>query len=319
MKRKFTLLVAMAAFSGLASFSQVNLIEEGGFEDASILTFSYENHTCPVYLPGWDLKADRTIDNLDMEDFNNENLNRWAVRAEMLYEEEPDDNNYQHVRIQRYEWMKDAGWINYFGPQQTVEVEGGQTYTLKFDYRVNPAQDTISGSGFQESDGFATDTIPAAIVIKIEGFADSIIPLYSRAHSEWNKDDINKNWDKKTFEYKTPNNIEHMTICLGVKSGKIYDWGGNINMWMDVDNVELYKGSSSSIENENATELGIYASNNTIRIAGLAGNNTIYIYEASGRLVKNLQTTNESLEIPVEGKGLYIVRVGAQSSKVIVQ
>lgn len=318
MKRKFTLLATVIAFSSLSSFSQVNLINEGGFEESSIPTFSYENHTCPVYLPGWDLMEGKNLDNLNFEDFNNENLNRWAVRAEMLYEEEPDDNNYQHVRIQRYEWMKDAGWIHYFGPQQTVNIEGGQPYTLKFDYRVNPTQDTTNMSGFQEADGFATDSVPAAVVIKIEGFPDSIIPLKARAHANWNKEDINKNWDKKTLVYTTPNNVEKMTICLAVKSGKIYDWGGNINMWMDIDNVELYKGASQSITEDKTTNLNIYAQNNSINIAGLDGSNTLYIYNVSGVLIKSLQTSDEKVEIPVN-KGLYIVKVGTNSSKVIIR
>lgn len=322
MKRKFTLLAAIFAFTGLTSYSQVNLIEGWDFDNSGIATFSYEDHTCPVYLDGWDVVEGvdpSDADSFNPDDFNNTNLNRWAVRAEMLYQEEPEDGNYQHVRIQRYEWMKDAGWLHYFGPEQTVNIEGGQAYTLRFDYRVNPAQDTTSLSGYQEEDGFATDTVPAALLIKIEGFPDSIIPLQSRAHLDWNKDDINKNWDKKTIVYTTPNNVEKMTICLGVRSGKIKEWGGNINMWMDIDNVELYKGELQSITEGIATKLNVYSQNNSICINGLEGDNTVYIYSVSGVVVKTQQTVSESIEIPIEGKGLYFVKVGADSYKVIVR
>ncbi|MFV0469533.1 MAG: T9SS type A sorting domain-containing protein [Dysgonomonas sp.] len=318
MKRKFTILsFALLAYAG-SSFAQTNLIQQGDFEEPSIETFVYENHTCPVYVPGWDFKEDRNLDNLDPSDFNNNYLNKWSVRAEMLYEEAPEDNNYQHIRLQRYEWQQAAGWIDWFGLDQTVTIKPGTDYTLTFNYRINPGQDTTTGSGFNEADGFATIDVPAAVVLIIPDMPDSIIPLTARAHANWDKTDINKNWDTMNLVYKTPNNVDKMTVRLAVKSGQVYSWGGNINMWMDIDNVSLVEGSGSSISVAEAQNVKISSYASTIYVKELVGNNTVSVYSTSGQLIKSITTSNSSLEIPILQKGIYIVKVGTKSAKVII-
>lgn len=318
-KITISLFVAFIATFGSYTVSAQNLVNGGDFEDPSIETFTYEGHTCPVYLPGWDLKSGTTIDNLNYDDFNNENLNKWSVRGEMLYEESPEDDNYQHLRIQRYEWMQDAGWIDYFGIQQTIAVEAGKTYTLKFDYRVNPPQDTTTNSGFQEADGFATDTVPAFFIFRIAEFPDSIIPLVAREHQNWDKTDINNNWDKFEMEYTVPNNVESLTLFFAVKSGKIYDWGGNINMWMDIDNVSFGDRSNSSVHEPNAPNIKTYSNKGNIIVTGLETDNVINIYNVSGQLLNSVHTSDKTVEIPMSLKGFYILKIGNQTAKVLVK
>lgn len=319
MKKRFTFL-----FSALFAFictttSQQNLIQQGDFEEPGIETFVYEGHTCPIYLPGWDFKEDRNIDNLALDDFNNNYINKWSVRAEMLYEEAPEDDNYQHLRLQRYEWQSAAGWIEWFGIDQTVNIKPETTYTLTFDYRINPAQDTTEVSNFKEADGFATIEVPAAVVFIIPDMEDSVVVLESRTFNNWDKEDLNKNWDTKKILYKTPANVDKMTVRLAVKSGQVYDWGGNINMWMDIDNVSLVEGNNSSIESTSVSNKFTARSYESgILVNGLSGENQVSVFNLSGQLVKSVSASEPSLYIPFNQKGIFLVKVGSNSVKVIL-
>jgi hypothetical protein len=63
--------------------------------------------------------------------------------------------------------------------------------------------------------------------------------------------------------------------------------------------------------------LKIIVRNNSIIVNGLTGANNINIYSITGTHIKSIQTSAESINIPIQGKGVYIVRVGTKSVKVI--
>lgn len=313
MKLKITNLFVTLLMSYGVSFAQDNLIQGGDFEDPSIQTFSYENHTCPTYVPGWDFAPGKNIDNLDPTTLNNANVNQWNVRLEMLYEEAPEDNNYQHIRVQRYEWN---GWWDNEGLTQTVKIEPQQTYTLSFDCRINPGATT--DAGFTEADGFATEETPTFLIYRIKDIPDSIVTLKAMDITQWDKANINNNWERKVFTYQTPNNVDSLTILLAIRGGKVFSWGGNINMWMDIDNVSFVKGAPNALKNTESSDIKVAVNKNLISLRDLTGQNNISIFTVSGQLIKSIQTTSETVNIPVLSKGVYIVHVGTKSIKVIV-
>lgn len=313
MKLKTTSFFLAIFMSFGVSYAQVNLIKGGDFEDPGIQTFSYESHTCPVYLPGWDFTPGKTLDNLDPLTFNNANVNPWNVRLEMLYVEAPLDNNYQHIRVQRYEWN---GWWADQGLTQTVKVQSNQSYTLSFDCRINPG--AIADTLFREVNGFASIETPTFLIYRIKNMPDSIITLKAMDIKRWDKTNLNRNWERKAFTYTTPNNVDSLTILLAIRGGKVVSWGGNINMWMDIDNISLVKAGINAVENTRESNVKYLVHNNTVILSGLSGQNNIRVYSAGGSCIKSLQTSSESVNIPIQGKGAYILRIGEKSLKIIL-
>lgn len=343
MKKIYSLLLMSLVYFSVSN-AQENLIIGGDFEDVNILTFG--NDSKPVYLPGWDLLDGKSVDDLDYNYYNNVGFDMWSVNACMLYEEEPigeNQDNYQHLRLKRYDW---DGWWGDFGPTQTIPVTPQTKYQISFDCRINPKcrtqwdyeegvdyeteeelQELLLGFGI--GDGFAGSYPSSSVIIKDgkeymdeTGFvhtSDSVISLHHMNHLEWDKENLNNNWERKTFVFETLPTMTELKIKFSLKGSKPNPWNGNFNVWMDLDNIEMYEytGTNGIAEVSKNSNVTISNWDKNIKISGLKGENRIEIFTLSGSVVKSFISNEESVLIPIQ-EGVYIVRVGDIAKKVIL-
>ena len=79
-----------------------------------------------------------------------------------------------------------------------------------------------------------------------------------------------------------------------------------------------YEGAVATGMNEVKFDYGIYGANQNIVLSGLPLGQTLTVYNFAGQLVKNIKIYNSSMSIGIS-KGIYLVRVGIQATKIMVQ
>lgn len=86
-----------------------------------------------------------------------------------------------------------------------------------------------------------------------------------------------------------------------------------------VNNVTIYAifKSTVSIEDAELSNVNIFSANSTIYVKGAEGQN-IYIYDLNGRTIATKLNATETMEIPMEQTGVYLVRVGNASAKRVI-
>ena len=86
-----------------------------------------------------------------------------------------------------------------------------------------------------------------------------------------------------------------------------------------VNNVTIYAifKSTVSIEDAELSNVNIFSANSTIYVKGAEGQN-IYIYDLNGRIIATKLNATETMEIPMEQTGVYLVRVGNASAKRVI-
>ncbi|MCR5453828.1 MAG: T9SS type A sorting domain-containing protein, partial [Bacteroidales bacterium] len=85
---------------------------------------------------------------------------------------------------------------------------------------------------------------------------------------------------------------------------------------MDEDFNEIYD-PTTPVSEMPANNTKIWAANQNIIVEN--SYNTIYIADISGRIVKTLNATSDRTEIPIQKQGIYIVKTGATTQKVIIR
>ncbi len=290
--KKITLIVMLLFVSMISLQAQENLIVNGDFENNDFAIFKYESvDTCVVLLAGWD-----SIAPLRAGDFNNVGLNMYNVRGVMGYYNPVENGNYHYFRLQRYEW---EGWAD-GGIQQTVDVAPSTTYTLSFLYRLSSHAENNT-------------LVPAWYSIQ----EDSNDPVQKALYN--NMDD---NWYPKTKTFTTSATAKQVKVMLGVTGGKIYSWGGNINLYADFDNVSLVSGTVSSIKDLAAAgnQIKAYVHGSELNLSGLDVDEVVSIYNVIGKLVTSFNPSSESATVTLPNKGVYIVKNGLQRTlKVIIE
>ncbi len=108
---------------------------------------------------------------------------------------------------------------------------------------------------------------------------------------------------KKTFTVNVEGNIRIKITKTNEVSGK----GSTIN----IDDIEITDYDPTGIDQKSIDNINVFANGNTIFVQGV-DNATISIYDLTGRLVIQ---TNETA-IPLNDKGIYIVKVNNQAFKV---
>lgn len=267
------------------SLQAQNLLLNGDFENKDFGTFGYDNGSivgCPDLVAGWDSVAP-----FKAGDFNNEGLYMYNVRATMRLDTVP---NSQYIRIARYEWDGNTDG----GLTQTVNVLPNTTYTLTFLYRlsINSVNNTL---------------VPAWCKIQEDNNTPSKSSLYNT-----NYDNKDYKWYPKTKTYKTSATASQIRIMLGVTGGKIYSWGGNLDMWADFDNVSLVAAAPSAISElaANRSQIKAYTVGSELILSDLDAGEEVSIYNVLGKLVTTLNSSSESVKLTLPYKGVYIVRNG---------
>jgi hypothetical protein len=84
-------------------------------------------------------------------------------------------------------------------------------------------------------------------------------------------------------------------------------------------NIEITANfrSLEGIEDAELSSVSIFSANSTIYVKGAEGQN-IYIYDLNGRTIATKLNATETMEIPMEQTGVYLVRVGNASAKRVI-
>ena len=84
-------------------------------------------------------------------------------------------------------------------------------------------------------------------------------------------------------------------------------------------NIEITANfrSTIGIEDADMNSVSIFSANSTIYVKGAEGQN-IYVYDLNGRTIATKVNATETMEIPMEQTGVYLVRVGNASAKRVI-
>ncbi len=80
----------------------------------------------------------------------------------------------------------------------------------------------------------------------------------------------------------------------------------------------VYAAESTEVKTMEADDVIIRTEGSDIFISNVPNGTSIAIYDANGKVVKNLQAKDNTTQISIETPGLYIVMLGNKSVKVIV-
>jgi hypothetical protein len=292
--------------------SQTNLLHNGDFESTEYEYISmapgeppYENNIqCPNIIPGWDIKNPTVAYNQ-----NNVGLNIWCVRGTIETYDEPEDDNYQYLRMQRYEW---DGWYDNeadreMGLTQTFNVKSATDYTLTFNYRISKRA------------GTANNFLPQAFFKVKEN--NSTTP--STIFLDNNK---NETWVPITYRITTGATTTKLSVQVGVPSapGGEHEgslaWDSSLNYWADFDNVALVEKNENAIKDiQTGTPITAYNNGLDLYLSGL-NQEKVNIYNLTGQLLCSSLIISGKVRLTMPAKGVYVVKNGTQAPlKVIVK
>ncbi len=287
--KKVTLLFICIFVVLTAKISAQNLIGNGDFEATDYEVFTYESHSCPSLISGWDEK-----DQYYSNDFSNVGLDMYNVRAQLLPHEAVADpikeGNITYLRLQRYEWN---GWSD-CGLRQTVKnVVPGKTYKFSCLCRMT-----------SDSKG-----VPAWIDFYENGIDGTKIKRVDLAATY----PADENWYQVDETIGLTDAATTLTVYLGVTGGKYYA-GSNVNnsnMWVDFDNVSLVDAASVGINAPRLSSIQVLNGDKEITIEGTQNGDNIRIFNVFGVCVEALNATSTGLTIPTTKyeKGLYVVSI----------
>ncbi len=308
MKRTTFFAWAFAAVA-MPAFSQVNLLSNPGFEDTDYDLFTFEEKEgCVNRIAGWDLLQDRDSENFKADDFNNNGLSKYTMRAVMgKYDadsEQAKGGNLQFMRTQMYEWIKKGEWAPFSGVRQTVKVTPGETYSLKMLYRASSKVNDKN-----------TVTRPAVQLIELDKDGKEI-----NTTSKNLRNDLDEAWMEKELEFTVSATCESAIIFLGQQCISINDWGGQNQMWVDWDNVEFAEKAAGVDALSTESDMAVYAAGDDLHVSGVAAGETVHVYNALGALVSSQVAGADETVISVPVKSVYIVQAGKNKAvKIIVK
>ena len=82
--------------------------------------------------------------------------------------------------------------------------------------------------------------------------------------------------------------------------------------------VKIYS-DYSAIDLEKTTRIGVYSKDRTIYVENIPQNENVYVFDISGRMIKNEKFVNNDIKIEVSNAGIYIVRVENEVFKVLLK
>lgn len=320
MKKKLLLIGVCAFFAAAASAQQKdgNLLKNGDFE-ASYTTFNHADKQCPEVIEGWDLQKD--VDGLDKPivsgKFNNIGQDEWNSFAFILDITDGDlsgeggdlitDDNFQYLRIQRYDWN---GWFDSDGIQQTVDVVPGETYSLSCIYRVNAGGTRDKEPAKRHIRVYEASTNAKGGLVKGAMIFEEQIPHET---CDWTA--------FSTTGIKTDSETK-LIVCLGLDGagGEGDGKPQNENVYIDYDDVVFAKGGASGVTSMDADKVSVRKLGFNILIDGASAGDKIALYDVAGTLLKSDVAKADKVMLPVAGqaRGVYIVKVGNVTKKVVL-
>ena len=108
-------------------------------------------------------------------------------------------------------------------------------------------------------------------------------------------------------------------VKLGETGGYVYDWGGNINLWADFDEVRLVDiTTGTSLKQWRAEDMQSShpVQGAAVSVSGLEAGSELAVYNVTGSLVSSFRAESDEETVYLPGKGIYIVKNG-DSRKVL--
>ncbi|WP_455587085.1 hypothetical protein [Bacteroides sp.] len=299
--KKLTSFLFALSFTGTTSLmaqsaDDTNLLSNPGFEDTDFQVFKYEEVTnCINYVAGWDATHKPGDADFAANDYNNPGLNKYMVRGQVGYYPADSDTakagNKQYIRISRYEWTKPNEWFGDGGLQQTVDVKPSSKYELTFLYRLS-------------SHAEKGTIVPAWVSFEEVGKTATKKKLYNN---------LDEKWTEKSYTFTTSADATKAIVKLGVTGGYIYDWGGNIRLWADFDEVRLVDvttGTSIKQLLSDDAQIRYTIQGSALCLEGLEAGCELAVYNVTGSLVTSFRTASSSETVYLPGKGIYIIKNG---------
>ncbi len=301
--KKLTSFLCVLSLAGTTSLmaqndAQANLLSNPGFEDTEFQTFSYDNNSvknCISYVAGWDATNKPGDVEYKKDDYNNTGLNKYMVRGQIGYYPAGSDTakagNKQYIRIARYEWTKPNEWFGDGGLQQTIDVKPSRKYELTFLYRLSAHAENGT-------------IVPAWVAFEEVGKTATKKKLYN---------ELDEKWVEKSYTFTTSADATKAIVKLGVTGGYVYDWGGNINLWADFDEVRLVDITTGTSLKQLLTEdmqISYTVQGAAVNFSGLEAGSELAVYNVTGSLVSSFRAESDEETVYLPGKGIYIVKNG---------
>lgn len=301
--KKLTSFLCVLSLAGTTSLmaqndAQANLLSNPSFEDTEFQTFSYDNNSvknCISYVAGWDATNKPGDAEYKKDDYNNTGLNKYMVRGQIGYYPAGSDTakagNKQYIRIARYEWTKPNEWFGDGGLQQTIDVKPSRKYELTFLYRLSAHAENGT-------------IVPAWVAFEEVGKTATKKKLYN---------ELDEKWVEKSYTFTTSADATKAIVKLGVTGGYVYDWGGNINLWADFDEVRLVDITTGTSLKQLLTEdmqISYTVQGAAVNFSGLEAGSELAVYNVTGSLVSSFRAESDEETVYLPGKGIYIVKNG---------
>lgn len=77
--------------------------------------------------------------------------------------------------------------------------------------------------------------------------------------------------------------------------------------------------SPSGVQNETVLEPRVRISGGNLYITGISADDKMEVYSANGMLIKHYSGPDENITVPLPGNGVYIVKTGKSTFKMIAR
>ena len=194
------------------------------------------------------------------------------------------------------------------GIQQVIPITAGKTYTVKVSYYVVVGDLTdcriwssfkIGTAFFAAADWTTAIAADPSIQSKLQGSGTDITGYLTIA---------NGTWGTYTVDFVAPANTTDFVLeCRSYKNATV--------IW---DNMFFGEKVAAGLSTPLAKSLEVKVIGKKLSIAN-APTSTVEIFSALGTKVQTVQLVNGSTDLSNLSKGLYIVRIGKQTAKIMIQ
>jgi hypothetical protein len=201
--------------------------------------------------------------------------------------------------------MESSGTANF---SQSITVTPGKEYELEFNYYVisGDGTDVRIWSGFNNSTTntsmSATDMTTLGIFTNLRGPGGSTSTAYLPNGDA-------PEWKSYSTSFKAPEGYDQFTYQINLYKSSISVW----------DNFYFGEKASSGVVASSSSKGGFVVSGARLLAKGIADGSDVAVYSVLGSQVLSAKVANGAIRLSSLAKGIYIVKSGKLSQKIILQ
>lgn len=191
-----------------------------------------------------------------------------------------------------------------FNKAQTVLIQCPNS--KKGNYTIPSTVISIGYGAFATCSGLVSVTIPSSVTSIGESafwWCSGLTSIYASAATPVDISSV-----PTVFQ-----NVNNTTCLLYVPIGSKAAYHA-ADQWKDFSNIIE---STTSTEFINDRLININVVNGQLRLAGMLIGENLSVYDIQGRIIYNKKTNTETIEIRLPNRGVYVIRIGSRSLKVI--